>query len=223
MLFQIIAALGPIALAIMGAWVSIKAPSLTGRAHKVWAAAFVLVGIITASSNFIELRGTDQILDRIWDKVGQSIETNHASKPNKYICVTGSKIAANKYGMVVEFGVLNYATDGQSVGALLGSNYEDVKYWFGPPLRTDLTPFSGNVGLLMSVQANRKPNSLAMTMTTPSISPDRSFYMVFSGSTPLYLAQKLFIENAQITAVSDPSKFQESLKQPFADCPRDRH
>ena len=70
---QLFATLGPIALAVMGFWVSIKPPSRKRRAHWMWAGAFSIVGIVTWIGSFMELRGTDTILGSIWEKVNVDI------------------------------------------------------------------------------------------------------------------------------------------------------
>ena len=62
---QIIAAAGPITLAIMGVAVSLNPPSATGRAHYIWAAAFFVVGVISAGAVFMEIRGTDETLNAL--------------------------------------------------------------------------------------------------------------------------------------------------------------
>jgi hypothetical protein len=66
---QIIATFGPIALAVMGVWVSLSPPLNAGRSRWIWSGAFAFIGIITACALFIELRGTDTALDQIWAKV----------------------------------------------------------------------------------------------------------------------------------------------------------
>jgi len=105
-LVQIAAAVGPVMLAVMGVWVSIRPPSPYGRAHWLWAASFVLVGVITAVALFRELRSSEAVLDRIWEVVSSpQSSTNHTEGPNKYVCITGSKITDNSYVMLVEFGV----------------------------------------------------------------------------------------------------------------------
>ena len=73
-LVQLIAAFGPIILAIMGVVVSIRPPPPTGTAHWVWAAVFIAVGALTAISLFRELRGTDELLVQIWGKVNDNAE-----------------------------------------------------------------------------------------------------------------------------------------------------
>jgi hypothetical protein len=69
LLLQIAAACGPIALAVMGVVVSLNPPSGSRKAHRIWAGAFALVGILSASAIFFELRGTDQILGQIWEHI----------------------------------------------------------------------------------------------------------------------------------------------------------
>jgi hypothetical protein len=66
---QVLATVGPIALAVMGFWVSIKPSSPKSRANWMWAASFVIVGVATGIASFSELRGTDTILGSIWEKV----------------------------------------------------------------------------------------------------------------------------------------------------------
>jgi hypothetical protein len=66
---QLAAACGPIALAVMGVIVSLSPPSGSRKAHRIWAGAFAVVGILSASAIFFELRGTDQILGQIWEHI----------------------------------------------------------------------------------------------------------------------------------------------------------
>jgi hypothetical protein len=219
---QIAAACGPVALAVMGVVVSLNPPNRTGRAHKVWAGSFALVGIVSACAIFFELRGTDTTLSQIWEHLQSVKPDTKQAGPNKYVCVTSLKRAENNYLLLVEFGVLDHPTNGQTVGALIGANYDDVKYWFAPPLRTDFQPFSGGVGLMMGASEKKLPNSLAMTISMPAISPKSSFYMLFSGTVPLLIAQQAFVEDHQITMASDPAEFNRLLAAPYANCPRSR-
>jgi hypothetical protein len=68
-LIQFTAAVGPIALAIMGVVVSLKPPR-TGRGRVFWAVAFAVVVVPAALAVFWELRGTDETLAKIWERVG---------------------------------------------------------------------------------------------------------------------------------------------------------
>jgi hypothetical protein len=56
---QIIATGGPVVLALMGLYVSIWPPMVTGKIHWVWISAFAIVGVIATMANFIELHGSD--------------------------------------------------------------------------------------------------------------------------------------------------------------------
>jgi hypothetical protein len=75
-LIQLIAAAGPIVLAIMGIVVSLYPPQPQGRAHFVWAGAFVIIGLITGCCLFTELRGTDAVLDKIWNKLSSEEDSS---------------------------------------------------------------------------------------------------------------------------------------------------
>jgi hypothetical protein len=68
-LIQASAAFGPVLLAIMGVVVSLNPPDRIGRAHKIWAWSFAIVGFLAALAIFFEFRGTDQILGQIWEHV----------------------------------------------------------------------------------------------------------------------------------------------------------
>jgi hypothetical protein len=54
---QLLFSAGPIALAIMGAYVSISPPSQKQRLG--WIVGFIIVGGVSALSIFLEVRGTD--------------------------------------------------------------------------------------------------------------------------------------------------------------------
>jgi hypothetical protein len=66
---QFIAAIGPVLLAIMGLIVSLWPPRKGSKGSRVWAAAFIVIGVPTALSIFTELRGTDVTLETILEKV----------------------------------------------------------------------------------------------------------------------------------------------------------
>jgi hypothetical protein len=220
---QIAAAFGPVLLAIMGVIVSLSPPDRIGRAHKVWAASFVVVGAFSALAIFFELRGTDKILGQIWEHLQGPQSGDRPQGPNKYVCVKGDRLGDGKYAMLVEFGVLRQATNGQTVGVRTNSEYSSVDYWFAPPLRTDITPFSGGKGILMSASENKTRAAYASTITFPSINPKTSFYVKFEAPTPLAIAEQIFVEDAQITWASDPSEFMRLIKEPFGPCPRSRN
>lgn len=76
---------------------------------------------------------------------------------------------------------------------------------------------------MMSASENKQPRSLAITMSMPAIGPKSSFYMKFTGTTPLAAAQYIFVEDFQITWASDPSEFTRLVSAPYANCPRARN
>lgn len=67
---QFFAAFGPLALTVMGLIVSIWPPRSDNRRHWLWVVAFLAVGLPTAISTFVELRGTDELLTKIWAHMG---------------------------------------------------------------------------------------------------------------------------------------------------------
>jgi hypothetical protein len=62
---QLLFSVGPIALAIMGAYVSINPPARRGA----WSAGFIVVGAISAFVIFQEVRGTDMAIDDMSGKI----------------------------------------------------------------------------------------------------------------------------------------------------------
>src|SRR4051794_32179773 len=83
-LIQLAAAAGPIALAIMGVVVSLNPPS--PKWNRTWAGAFAIVGILAAAAIFFELRGTDQLLGKIWE---------HIREPQPAVAKTGARLFFN--------------------------------------------------------------------------------------------------------------------------------
>jgi hypothetical protein len=77
---QIFAAFGPLTLTVMGLVVSIRPPKAEGHAHWIWLAAFVAVGLPTALSTFVELRGTDTLLAQIWERVEKPIASKEGAR-----------------------------------------------------------------------------------------------------------------------------------------------
>ena len=71
-IIQLVSALGPVALAIMGVTVSLRVPSPHGRGSFGWVLAFAVVGIVTAVCTFYEFRGTDTVLSQLWTKVAEA-------------------------------------------------------------------------------------------------------------------------------------------------------
>jgi hypothetical protein len=56
---------GPVILALMGLYVSIRPPIVTGKVHWVWFSAFAIVGVIATFANFVELHGADTLQQEI--------------------------------------------------------------------------------------------------------------------------------------------------------------
>jgi hypothetical protein len=74
---QLTAVMGPIILTVMGAVVSIKPPASKGYGRWIWATCFIVVGLLTACTLFIELRGTDETLGSILNKLSSGGEPPH--------------------------------------------------------------------------------------------------------------------------------------------------
>jgi len=80
---QVAATGGPIALAMMGLYMSVRPPSATGKIHWPWFIAFAILGIIATAANFIELHGTDVSLAEIKTGIEQLLghKTVHPDQP----------------------------------------------------------------------------------------------------------------------------------------------
>jgi hypothetical protein len=141
--------------------------------------------------------------------------------PNKYICTASfGPQEGRRYVLLMEFGVKNRDTNGQTVGVRFASKYLDINMWFGPPLRTDITPWASGGAMVMGIQEKKLTESYAATISMPSINPRRSLYLKFDAGTPLMVLEAVFIDDALITMQSDPIQFADLSKQPLAKCPR---
>jgi hypothetical protein len=99
---QIAAACGPVILAVMGVIVAFVPPSKAGVANKIWIASFIIVGLVTAPAVLYELRGSDQIMGRIWERVqGMS----GPSKEGARFIMHAAPV--NKETKTVEIGAIN--------------------------------------------------------------------------------------------------------------------
>ncbi|HVA16537.1 MAG TPA: hypothetical protein VMV59_02370 [Candidatus Dormibacteraeota bacterium] len=77
-IIQIAATGGPVILAFMGLYVSVRPPRSMGRTHWYWFAAFMFFGVLASAGNFLELRNSNKqqvLISRQIDDVKQSIQT----------------------------------------------------------------------------------------------------------------------------------------------------
>lgn len=102
---QVSAVLGPIILAFMGLYVSVKPPKKKGRGHWVWFGAFGLIGLGAAAANFRELSSADanqeenkHTLARIAAAVGVDANTPSGTTADKIVAAINEAVRKAQRG-----------------------------------------------------------------------------------------------------------------------------
>jgi hypothetical protein len=93
---QLLFSAGPIALAMMGAYVSISPPSQKQRF--IWITGFIIVGIVSAFFIFLEVRGTDTAIDNL---LGQIAILQKQTKRNPRFEFAGIKTSTAADGSIL--------------------------------------------------------------------------------------------------------------------------
>lgn len=153
----------------------------------------VLVGIIVLSGKFfIE----EQLRRRAFspempDKKYTVAPNDPQSTENRYVRITKvSPLGKGSHALIVEFGVRNQATEGVHAGIDVTSKYTDVREWFAPPERTDVPASTG--GVFLENSRRQEPPIYARKFSSPSVTPDKSYYWYFEAVSPLKVKEVLF-------------------------------
>lgn len=98
----------------------------------------------------------------------------------------------DKHGLVIEFGVLASPTVGLHAAIDVGSEYDSIVEWFGPPNTPTVPAFGGNQFLLSSER--RAPPIFEHRFQSPNITSQLSYYVYFEASKPFNVRGADFLD-----------------------------
>jgi hypothetical protein len=150
------------------------------------------------------------------NQTNQPTAAVNGAAQNKYVCT--AYVAARKpgmYGILVEFGVKEKASNGLVAYIGLSGKYATVEHWEGEPLRTDVPTNPG--GMYGDFGENKAEQSYTLRFRTPQITPVQSEFVYFESDQKLTILQIFYLDD--IFILNSPLKANQEAAQ-FGDCPR---
>ena len=167
------------------------------------------------------LRCREKVLDTL-----KSLLNVQASPPvawNKYVCTTAlASSQQGKRALLIEFGVHNTPTNGFWGLVEFATPYTSVNSWTGTPLRIDRQQTAPGLYMVTKEKWIHYPTSLMYQeqFSSPSITPQQSYYLYFEAAKPLEPKNIVFIED--YLSAADPTRMR-TLASQVGECPRYEH